>query len=81
MVSTIIIVKWGELETNHKIQYPVHFVSEVLSDSKTEYFHIIKLDYALLITSRKLSHYFQMHQIEVHTSSTLGEHYMKYDLL
>jgi hypothetical protein len=26
-----------------------------------------------LITSHKLSHYFQEHQIEVHTSSTLGE--------
>jgi hypothetical protein len=33
----------------------------------------MKLAYALLITSRKLSHYFQAHQIEVHTSSTLGE--------
>jgi ribonuclease HI len=33
----------------------------------------MKLAYALLITSRKLSHYFQVHQIEVHTSSTLGE--------
>jgi hypothetical protein len=33
----------------------------------------MKLTYALLITARKLSHYFQAHQIEVHTSSTLGE--------
>jgi hypothetical protein len=33
----------------------------------------MKLSYALLITSRKLSHYFQAHQIEIHTSSTLGE--------
>jgi hypothetical protein len=33
----------------------------------------MNLAYALLITSRKLSHYFQAHQIEVHTSSTLGE--------
>jgi hypothetical protein len=45
----------------------------VLSDSKTWYFHITKLANALLITSQKLSHYFHMHQIEVHTSSTLGE--------
>jgi hypothetical protein len=60
------------LDTNCKIQYPV-YVSEVLSDSKSQYFHIMKLAYALLITTRKLSHYFQAHQIEVHTSSTLGE--------
>jgi hypothetical protein len=33
----------------------------------------MKLAYALLITSRKLSHYLQVQQIEVHTSSTLGE--------
>jgi hypothetical protein len=33
----------------------------------------MKLAYALPITSHNLSHYFQAHQIEVHTSSTLGE--------
>jgi peptidase E len=33
----------------------------------------MKLAYALLITAHKLSHYFQAHQIEVHTSSTLDE--------
>jgi hypothetical protein len=33
----------------------------------------MKLTYALQITTCKLSHYFQAHQIEVHTSSTLGE--------
>jgi hypothetical protein len=33
----------------------------------------MKLTYALLITSHKLSHYFQAHQIEVHTSLTLGD--------
>jgi hypothetical protein len=33
----------------------------------------MKLAYALLITACKLSHYFEAHKIEVHTSSTLGE--------
>jgi hypothetical protein len=33
----------------------------------------MKLAYALLITSHKVSHYFQAHQIEVQTSSTLAE--------
>jgi hypothetical protein len=73
VVSTTIVIKRGESNTNRKIQYPVYFVSEVLSDSKTRYFYIMKLTYTLLITSHKLSHYFQAHQIEVHTSSTLGE--------
>jgi hypothetical protein len=61
MVSTVIVFEWGESETNHKIQYPVYFIGEVLSDSKIRYFHIMKLAYALLIMSRKLSHYFQAH--------------------
>jgi hypothetical protein len=62
-----------ESDTNCKIQYTFYFISEVLSDSKTRYFHIMKLAYGLLIMSRKLSHYFQAHQIDVHTSLTLGE--------
>jgi hypothetical protein len=73
VVSTAIVVERGESDTSCKIQYLVYFISEVLSDSKTQYFHIMKLTYALLITSHKLSHYFQAHQIEVHTSSTVGE--------
>jgi hypothetical protein len=73
VVGTTIMVKQGESDINCKIQYPVYFISEVLSDSKTQYFHIMKLAYALLITSHKLSHYFHVHQIEVHTSSTLGK--------
>jgi hypothetical protein len=73
MVSLAIVVERGESDTNHKIQYSVYFVGEVLSDSKSQYFHIMKLTYALLIIAHKLSHYFQAHQIKVHTSSTLGE--------
>jgi hypothetical protein len=73
MVSIAIIIERGELATNRKIQYLVYFISEVLSDSKTQYFHIMKLAYALLITSRKLSLYFHAHQIDVHTSLTLGK--------
>jgi hypothetical protein len=73
VVSIAIIVEREESDTNCKIQYPIYYVSKVLSDSKTWYFHIMKLTYALLITSQKLSHYFQAHQIEVDTSSTLGE--------
>jgi hypothetical protein len=73
VVSTTIVIERGESDTNRKIQYPIYFVNKVLSDSKSRYFHIMKLAYALLITAHKLPHYFQAHQIEVHTSSTLGE--------
>jgi hypothetical protein len=73
VVSTSIVIERGELETNRKVQYPFYFISKVLSDSKIRYFHIMKLAYVLLITSRKLPHYSQVHQIDVHASSTLGK--------
>jgi hypothetical protein len=41
--------------------HTVYFISEVLSGLKTQYFHIMKLAYALLITSREFPHYFQAH--------------------
>jgi hypothetical protein len=73
VVSIAIIIEWGESDNSRKIQYLVYFISKVLSDSKTQYFHIMKLAYALVIMSHEPSHYCQAHQIKVHTSSTLGE--------
>jgi hypothetical protein len=61
VISTLIIIELRESGTNHKIQYLEYFINEVMSDSKIRYFHIIKLGYVLLITSRKLLHYFQAH--------------------
>jgi hypothetical protein len=67
VVSTTIIIELVESDNNHKIQYLVYFGSKVLSDSKTQYFHIIKLTYTLLLMPHKLSHYSWAHEIEVHT--------------
>ena len=51
----------------------MYFISEVLSDSKTRYSQIQKLLYAVLITKRKLRHYFESHPVMVVTSFPLSE--------
>jgi hypothetical protein len=43
----------------------VYYVSEVLHETKTRYLEGHKLLYAILITSKKLRHYFQAHRISV----------------
>ena len=51
----------------------MYFISEVLSDSKIHYSQIQKLLYAVLITKRKLRHYFESHTVIVMMSFPLGE--------
>jgi hypothetical protein len=55
VVSATIVVEREEEEGYvYKVQRPVYYISEVLTDSKIRYPHVQKLLYALLITSHKL---------------------------
>jgi hypothetical protein len=73
VVSMVLVAKREEEGEAYPVQRPVYYVSEVLADAKTRYTQPQKLLYALLITSRKLRHYFQAHKIVVPYSFPLGE--------
>jgi ribonuclease HI len=73
VVSTAIVVEREETRHAYKVQRPVYFVSEVLNEPKTRYPQVQKLIYAILITSRKLRHYFEYYKIAVVTEFPLGD--------
>jgi hypothetical protein len=73
VVSTAIIVERQKDDHAYPVQRPVYFVSKVLSESKARYQPVQKLLYAVLITSRKLRHYFQEYSISVVTDYPLGD--------
>jgi hypothetical protein len=73
VVSTVLILEREELGHVYKVQRPVYFISEVLNESKTRYPQTQESIYAILITSRKLKHYFDGHHIMVTISFPLGD--------
>jgi hypothetical protein len=71
IVSTSIVVERLEEGHAYGVQKPVYFISEVLSESKVRYPSILKILYGILITSRKLHHYFDEYEISVVTDFPL----------
>jgi ribonuclease HI len=67
VVNTMLVVERAEEGRAYPVQHPVYFISEVLSPSKIRYPQVQKLLYAVLLTARKLQHYFDNHKVIVVT--------------
>jgi hypothetical protein len=73
VVSAVLVVERAEEGHTLLVQRPVYFISEVLSKTKVRYPQIKKLMYAIVLTRRKLHHYFESHSVTVVSSFPLGE--------
>jgi hypothetical protein len=73
VVSTTLVVERAEEGHAYPVQHPVYFISEVLGPSKKKYPQVKKLLYAVLLTARKLRHYFDDHKVIVVTGFPIGD--------
>jgi ribonuclease HI len=72
VVSTVLGVERSEEGKAHGVQWPVYFVSEVLSPTKQRYPHYQKLAYSVFTTAQKLRQYFVVHPIIVVNEAPLS---------
>jgi hypothetical protein len=73
VVSVAIIVERREEGHALLVQRPVYFINEVLSETKIRYPQIQKLLYVVILTRKKLRHYFESHPVTVVSPFPLGE--------
>jgi hypothetical protein len=55
------------------VQWPVYYISEVLSETKARFPQVQKLLYAVVLAQRKLCHYLEAHPVTVVSSFPLRE--------
>jgi ribonuclease HI len=72
VVSSALVVERAEDGKEHGVQRPVYYLSEVLSPTRQRYPHYQKLAYAIYMTGKKLSHYFEYHSIIVVASNPVS---------
>jgi ribonuclease HI len=73
MVSIALVVERAKEGHTYPVQHPVYFMSEVLGTSKMKYPQVQKLLHAVLLTARKLRHYFDDHKVIVVTGFPIGD--------
>jgi hypothetical protein len=73
VVSAVLVVERAEEGHTLLVQRSVYFISEVLLETKVHYLQIQKLLYAIILTRRKLHHYYEDHLVTVVSSFPLGE--------
>ena len=73
VVSAALVIDREELGHHLKVQRPVYFVGEVLTDPKVWYPQVQKHNYAVLMVTQKLLHYFTAHEVMVITSYPHGD--------
>jgi hypothetical protein len=72
VVSTALVVERAEEGHTYPVQHPVYFISEVLGPFRKKYPQVQKLLYSVLLTARKLRHYFDDHKVIVVTGFPIG---------
>jgi hypothetical protein len=60
-------------------QIPIYFVSEAIAGSKKYYSEMEKICYAVVMSARKLQHYFEAHRVRVLTNQPLNDIFKNYD--
>jgi hypothetical protein len=73
VVSTALVVERAEKGHAYPVQHPIYFISEVQGPSKKKYPQVQKLLYAVLLTARKLRHYFDDHKVIVVIGFPIGD--------
>jgi hypothetical protein len=73
VVSTALVVEQAEEGHAYPVHHPLYFISKVLGPSKIRYPQVQKLLYAVLLTARKLRHYFDDHKLIVITGFPIGD--------
>src|SRR3954462_11557747 len=73
VVSTTLVVERTEEGKVQSIQRPIYYLSILLTKSQQRYPHYQKLLLGIIMTSRKVSHYFDKHSITIVSSASLAD--------